>query len=711
LVSIRSLLTSLFFWLVNTLHHPYCIPPSFYLPQIQHTFYALYVDGTTTTTTNAISMATRRNSTSCIIGATPMMMAPSPLPSPRRHSPSKKKCSSTKNKSSRSGAAIVYDDHPLLGMNVTVKHHSANGPNRSKRSSHQRRRRNSINHTPITTTTETTTDALHDSSLISTRMQPIMRSKSTGADRKYQHLLANPPAPLLLLQPGAKIEDSDDDEEGQDMNAVAANATATTTTATIKEVDFFENPTRLSRLVQYQMYDAALQHLETAPHEASTWVVAKRGGSSTAATSTATRTTTTTPQRILSSQHSQRRFLAIDDSNAAADAADAAAADSGSSSALTIKNIKKQFWIRSLPLHIAARNLRLIRSGNGASNDSAESVQALLNELIVTLIATYPAACRQRDHQGSLALHECLLYGANPETISTFLMMDPTLLFSSDKHGRTLAQLNQACCSSSSSSSSSGMPLGGGNHNNNHMNNTNKNTADDAFARRQAKIQELLELPVAFWQQAHQQAIAQLEQVDMLQQQQQQQQDKKKSSADSVARSHSTSTDHSPTLTKTTYEGSSSSPSSSPLSMTIAMNTTASSSSQAPKMPQQQLQDQQQQQQQQQQELQKQKRPGCPTTRSNSNKSLRLPPAKLASVMTSSVYTEDTSGTTWQHLEERAVTLETLLVTMSEKNSVLHGKLRKLVKSQRQQQQKEQQQQMPLVAGCAGTIASYRHEA
>jgi hypothetical protein len=146
------------------------------------------------------------------------------------------------------------------------------------------------------------------------------------------------------------------------------------------EVDFYRNPTILSRLILNQKYASAITRLRKKPSEASVWVCGKRK-----------------PRKGKS-------------------------------------RVNTPFSFRQLPIHFACTNL-------GRECDSR--AQSTLNELITSLIVAYPAACREVDHKERLPLHEAISHGAMPETISMFLMAYPKSVHSPDKLGRTPKEINQ----------------------------------------------------------------------------------------------------------------------------------------------------------------------------------------------------------------------------------------------------------------------------
>jgi hypothetical protein len=211
-----------------------------------------------------------------------------------------------------------------------------------------------------------------------------------------------------------------------------------------REVDFYRNPTVLSRLILHQKYFAAIRRLGRAPQEASIWVASKR------------------PRRETSS-------------SAAAGGSGSAASKAGSSTSSSSSS--SPYSYRQLPLHTACENM-----GRLAPTDTI-NIDAL-NTLIQNLVVAYPDACRYVDHRrfssllsdqaeergetiqsytmGLLPLHEVLLYSYGPppmllpgetfsplvqaETVSVVLMAYPDALQQNDPYGRlpmTIWEFNQ----------------------------------------------------------------------------------------------------------------------------------------------------------------------------------------------------------------------------------------------------------------------------
>ena len=103
---------------------------------------------------------------------------------------------------------------------------------------------------------------------------------------------------------------------------------------------------------------------------------------------------------------------------------------------LSSKRQDDSFSIRQLPIHMACTCL--VRT-----HDSRALGQ--LNELIATLVVVYPAGSHQPDHRSSTSrpIQEALWHGADPRTISIFLMAHPESLSLKDAKGRSLSDLNE----------------------------------------------------------------------------------------------------------------------------------------------------------------------------------------------------------------------------------------------------------------------------
>ena len=177
---------------------------------------------------------------------------------------------------------------------------------------------------------------------------------------------------------------------------------------TIRQVDFYKNPTILSRLILNEKYASALKRLKNYPDEASTWVCSKRNpfkGKDI--------------QSYFKRSQSSRRSL---------------------SSAQSIRRLNSKldpklldYSIRQLPIHVACSSLF-----------RASSAQRADLELLITHLAVmYPDGCQQPDHEGKFPLHEAVWHNASPETISVLLMASPSMLHERDKYGRAPLELNR----------------------------------------------------------------------------------------------------------------------------------------------------------------------------------------------------------------------------------------------------------------------------
>lgn len=155
-----------------------------------------------------------------------------------------------------------------------------------------------------------------------------------------------------------------------------------------REVDFYREPTLLSRLILYQKFGSALKRIHSHPEEACVWVCAKRPATG----------------RV--------------------------ASPSGTSSSAA----SWAYLIRQLPIHMACANLC-------RTHDFTN--RKLLHELLATLIFANPEGAHEPDHQGRLPLHDAVWYGADADTIALFLMAKPEALHATDRKGRSLRDLNR----------------------------------------------------------------------------------------------------------------------------------------------------------------------------------------------------------------------------------------------------------------------------
>ncbi|GAX13891.1 hypothetical protein FisN_5Lh212 [Fistulifera solaris] len=158
------------------------------------------------------------------------------------------------------------------------------------------------------------------------------------------------------------------------------------------EVDFYDSPTTLSRLILHQKYESALRRLGKAPYEASTWVSAIR---------------------------------ALDDDD-----------DETIKTSITI-NSSVQFSFRQMPLHTACGELARVK-------DRDSVYRGNLEHLIRKLVTVYPDAATKRDHDNKLPLHEALWHLASPQTVSILLMAYPEAAEEQDIFGRTSLQIVQS---------------------------------------------------------------------------------------------------------------------------------------------------------------------------------------------------------------------------------------------------------------------------
>jgi hypothetical protein len=157
----------------------------------------------------------------------------------------------------------------------------------------------------------------------------------------------------------------------------------------LQQVDFYRNPTLLSRLILNQKYHVAMSRLKRHPEEARIVVVALRKVSSVASSPPGTAAT----------------FVA-------------------------------STCLRQLPIHLACADL-------GRAVDPA--LRDALNQLITHLAVTFPEACGVPDHNRLRPVQHAVRCGAQPSTVSLLLMAVPESVHCADDRGRSLSQLNRAC--------------------------------------------------------------------------------------------------------------------------------------------------------------------------------------------------------------------------------------------------------------------------
>ncbi len=167
------------------------------------------------------------------------------------------------------------------------------------------------------------------------------------------------------------------------------------------EVDFYRNPTILSRLILNQKYASAIKRLRLHPEEASVWVCSKRQTSKTS------NLRPSALRSMLGRRSAQRR-------NNQAEVV--------------------EYSLRQLPIHVAC---------SGLFRTSDAKLRAELEKLITHLVVAFPDGCGMVDHEGKLPLHEAIWHNGSPETISMLLMASPGTLHDRDKFGRSPIELNR----------------------------------------------------------------------------------------------------------------------------------------------------------------------------------------------------------------------------------------------------------------------------
>lgn len=212
-----------------------------------------------------------------------------------------------------------------------------------------------------------------------------------------------------------------------------------------KEVDFYKDPTILSRLILNERYDAAMNRLEKFPEEVSVWVCSKRNPfQSSEDNNSSTRTLQRYPS--LSSFQSNRSLRSVSSIRRK---------PSLQAAGREIDPDTIEFSLRQLPIHVACNNFLSIDDEYDDVDDYDNEVdgtnqkggkrnrRADLERLVIRLAVKYPEGCGMRDHEGKLPLHEALWNNASTETITVLLMAYPTALHERDRYGRSPVELNR----------------------------------------------------------------------------------------------------------------------------------------------------------------------------------------------------------------------------------------------------------------------------
>lgn len=216
------------------------------------------------------------------------------------------------------------------------------------------------------------------------------------------------------------------------------------------EVDFYSNPTILSRLILNEKYSAAMKRVFDYPKETAVWVCAKR-------------LVTIQPAKNIDKKD-------VSDEVSVRFANELKQVQIQQKHQLVFSQDSKScfYSLRQLPIHIACVNLR-------RTHDS--KTKKFLNDLIANLIFANPEGAHEPDHNGRYPIHEAIWHGATAETISLFLLAKPSCVSLLDVKNRTLQEINKHSPSSS-------------------------NNKDE--------IQRMLELEENFWKQARKEATFRL---------------------------------------------------------------------------------------------------------------------------------------------------------------------------------------------------------
>lgn len=215
--------------------------------------------------------------------------------------------------------------------------------------------------------------------------------------------------------------------------------------ATDKEVDFFTNPTVLSRLIHNQKFAAAIARLERqGPAEASVWVCTKQNLPNPAAALASAELRPSNNEGVdaissaTASLKSSKQGGSPSTKNAGntkVNVGDGKDASNNSSSGSNGSDRSYgEFTFRQLPIHMASGSLFRVEDPN---------LRQDLEQLIARLVIAYPDGCARRDHQGRYPLHECIWYNAEPRIISALLMAAPEIACVGDLQGVTPVVLNE----------------------------------------------------------------------------------------------------------------------------------------------------------------------------------------------------------------------------------------------------------------------------
>ena len=176
--------------------------------------------------------------------------------------------------------------------------------------------------------------------------------------------------------------------ESREPDSPSANSMSS---KTVREVDYYFNPTELFRWINYRRWDGAKTRILSNPDECATWIVSRHS----------------TDGRIL--------------------------------------------W-RHLPLHLVCMQSGLnAASSTSLSNENEQAgkkdnklihsaiQQRQIEDLIDILLEAYPEGASSPDDQGMLPLHLCVTNNLNPNdrVINLLLMINPSAVEVKDKFGRT----------------------------------------------------------------------------------------------------------------------------------------------------------------------------------------------------------------------------------------------------------------------------------
>lgn len=268
----------------------------------------------------------------------------------------------------------------------------------------------------------------------------------------------NTPAlkPTSASNPTASVEAKSLSKKKEGTASASPLAPSSTVQKKQKEVDFYQNPTILSRLILNQKYRSAIERVHSHPEETKIWLCIQRNVKAVEGV-----TNSSTPPTLL---------------------------ERHSSGSTTIEVI---YSLRELPLHMACAQLVRTRQGDDVdASSSSWANDSVLNELITSCIVANPEGAYQPNHEGRLPVVDALHYGVRAETMALFLMADPVKAMQSDPQTKqSLSDINQVY---------------------RQVEAQERGMEKQDHPTNRDEIQELLELGVDFWKRAQEEASLRL---------------------------------------------------------------------------------------------------------------------------------------------------------------------------------------------------------